>query len=34
MRTANDLDGYVTKFNADGSYAWTAAIGGRGGADR
>ena len=30
MRTANDPDGFVTKFNADGSYAWTATLGGRG----
>jgi hypothetical protein len=31
VRTANDPDGFITKFNADGSYAWTATIGGRGG---
>jgi len=30
VRTANDTDGFVTKFNADGSYAWTATLGGRG----
>jgi len=30
IRTATDADGYVTKFNADGSYAWTAAFVGRG----
>ena len=30
VRTANDPDGFITKFNADGSYAWTAALGGRG----
>jgi hypothetical protein len=30
VRTANDPDGFVTKFNADGSYAWTATLGGRG----
>ena len=26
----SDADGYVTKFNADGSYAWTATLTGRG----
>ncbi len=31
VRTANDPDGYITKFKADGSYAWTAILGGRGG---
>ena len=31
IRTATDADGYVSKFNADGSYAWTATLGGRGG---
>ena len=30
IRTAQDVDGYVTKFNADGSYAWTATLSGRG----
>ncbi len=30
VRTASDPDGFVTKFNADGSYAWTATLGGRG----
>jgi len=30
IRTAQDTDGYITKFNADGSYAWTATLGGRG----
>ena len=24
VRTANDPDAYITKFNADASYAWTA----------
>jgi hypothetical protein len=28
--SANGLDGYVTKFNADGTYAWTATLVGRG----
>ena len=30
VRMATDPDGYVTKFNADGSYAWTATFTGRG----
>ena len=30
IRTARDIDGYVTKFNGDGSYAWTATLDGRG----
>ena len=30
VRTATDGDGYVTKFNADGSYGWTAVFAGRG----
>ncbi len=30
IRTANDPDGFITKFNADGTYAWTAALAGRG----
>ena len=31
VRTSpNGLDGYVTKFNADGTYAWTATLVGRG----
>jgi hypothetical protein len=30
IRTSADTDGYVTKFNADGSYAWTATFVGRG----
>ena len=30
VRTASDDDGYVTKLNADGSYAWTATFTGRG----
>ncbi len=30
VRTSTDDDGYVTKFNADGSYAWTAVFAGRG----
>jgi hypothetical protein len=30
VRTTSDADGYVTKLNADGSYAWTAALTGRG----
>ncbi len=30
IRTATDADGYVTKFNTDGSYAWTAVFAGRG----
>jgi hypothetical protein len=30
VRMAADPDGYVTKFNADGSYAWTATFAGRG----
>jgi len=30
VRTANDSDGFITKFNADGSYAWTATFTGRG----
>jgi hypothetical protein len=28
--SANDADGYITKFNADGSYAWTSVLAGRG----
>jgi hypothetical protein len=30
VRTASDKDGYVTKFNSDGSYGWTAVFPGRG----
>ncbi len=30
VRTASDADAYITKFNADGSYAWTATFTGRG----
>jgi hypothetical protein len=30
IRTSSDQDGFLTKFNADGSYAWTAVLGGRG----
>jgi len=30
IRMANDRDAFVTKFNANGSYAWTAVITGRG----
>ncbi len=30
LRTADDPDGFITKFNADGSYAWTATLGGTG----
>lgn len=30
IRTARDVDGYVTKFNANGSYAWTVTLDGRG----
>ncbi len=30
IRTATDTDGFITKFNADGGYAWTATLGGRG----
>lgn len=30
IRIATDRDAYVTKFNADGSYAWTAVLTGRG----
>ena len=26
LRTAGDADGYITKLNADGSYAWTATL--------
>jgi hypothetical protein len=30
VRTASDADAYITKFNADASYAWTATFTGRG----
>jgi hypothetical protein len=29
--TPNDVDGFITKINPDGSYAWTRTLGGRGG---
>jgi len=33
IRVASDQDTFVTKFNADGSYAWTAVFSGRGGSN-